>query len=253
MEIQGDLAQLYAGMPLVIQGANVAMEQPKLRDIIAFGEDDFLTCVQLFTHADVFAKRIRQGNPQLAMLDDFQLLLVIIREDKEQKKIIQEFFDLLFPSLNIEIVRGCINFKMKEEPRIIGRLDSFCFESFQKVLTQAFIPSKSGEEEVEYNPANAQAAEIAAKLKRGNEIRNKLRAQENNVKSLYTNYISALGIGLAMDINIFLDYTSFQLFDAFKRYTIKMSYDLYQRVSTMPMMDTSKMKEPDNWLDDLYK
>ena len=56
-----------------------------------------------------------------------------------------------------------------------------------------------------------------------------------------------------MDINIFYNYTLFQLYDSFLRYTTKIQYDFYMRVSTMPMMDTSEMKEPNNWLDDLYK
>ena len=55
-----------------------------------------------------------------------------------------------------------------------------------------------------------------------------------------------------MNINELYNYTPFQLLDAFKRYAAKMAYDLYQRVSTMPMMDVSKMDEPKNWVDDLY-
>ena len=56
-----------------------------------------------------------------------------------------------------------------------------------------------------------------------------------------------------MDINILYNYTPFQLFDAYKRYQVKQAYDLYQKVATTPMMDTSKMTEPDNWLDNIYK
>lgn len=31
-----------------------------------------------------------------------------------------------------------------------------------------------------------------------------------------------------------------------------MAYDLYQKVATTPMMDVSKMDEPDNWMDGIY-
>ena len=72
-------------------------------------------------------------------------------------------------------------------------------------------------------------------------------------QSLIGSYTSILSVGMGMDINIFYNYTLFQLYDSFLRYTTKMQYDFYMRVSTMPMMDTSEMKEPNNWLDDLYK
>jgi hypothetical protein len=49
-----------------------------------------------------------------------------------------------------------------------------------------------------------------------------------------------------IDINILLNYTPFQLYNTFTRYWKKVSSDFYQRVSTMPMMDTSKMEEPDS-------
>ena len=72
-------------------------------------------------------------------------------------------------------------------------------------------------------------------------------------QSLIGSYTSILSVGMGMDINIFYNYTLFQLYDSFLRYTTKIQYDFYMRVSTMPMMDTSEMKEPNNWLDDLYK
>ena len=55
-----------------------------------------------------------------------------------------------------------------------------------------------------------------------------------------------------MDINIFFNYTPFQLYDAFLRYQKKISYDFYQKVATTPLMDVSKMDEPDNWMDNIY-
>ena len=83
----------------------------------------------------------------------------------------------------------------------------------------------------------------------------KLRFEDKNKKkanSIFGNYASALSIGLAIDINVIYNYTPFQLFDSIKRYTLKMAYDLYQKVATTPMMDVSKMDEPDNWMDGIY-
>ena len=55
-----------------------------------------------------------------------------------------------------------------------------------------------------------------------------------------------------MDINILYEYTPFQLFDVFKRYMLKVAYDLHMKIVTTPFMDTSKMEDPKNWLDNLY-
>ena len=128
--------------------------------------------------------------------------------------------------------------------------------NFQFYLKKLFLPTGIDGDDPDYNPANEQARQIAEKLKKGNEIRNKLNQEKNSGKvsqSLIGSYTSILSVGMGMDINIFYNYTLFQLYDSFLRYTTKIQYDFYMRVSTMPMMDTSEMKEPNNWLDDLYK
>ena len=55
-----------------------------------------------------------------------------------------------------------------------------------------------------------------------------------------------------MDINIFFNYTPFQLCDAFNRYFLKVQHDLYMKVSTTPLMDVSSMEQPEAWTDNLY-
>ena len=49
-----------------------------------------------------------------------------------------------------------------------------------------------------------------------------------------------------IDINILYGYTPFQLYNLFMRYWKKINSDFYQKVSTTPMMDVSKMEEPDD-------
>ena len=55
-----------------------------------------------------------------------------------------------------------------------------------------------------------------------------------------------------LDINVLFSYTPFQLYDAFLRYWKKVAYDIYQKVSTTPLMDVSKMDTPDDWSLNLY-
>ena len=70
---------------------------------------------------------------------------------------------------------------------------------------------------------------------------------------MFGRYTSILAIGMQMDINIFYNYTPFQLYDAFNRYFAKVSSDFYSKVATTPLMDTSKMEEPKEWFRTLYQ
>ncbi len=48
MAIQGDLAQILSGMPIRVAGCNIAVSQPTIREISAYGEMYFLGGLQIF-------------------------------------------------------------------------------------------------------------------------------------------------------------------------------------------------------------
>jgi hypothetical protein len=256
MAIKGDRAKFLSGLPILIPSCNVAMTQPKVRDICAFGEDDFFLSVNLFTEVDKYVEKIKMGNSQLSFYSDFQILMVILDQDISAKIAVLNLFELIFPDYKCELAPGSINFRNVEEEKLVGRLDPMNFEDFRDMLRMAFIPATGKEgADPQYNPADERAAEIAAKLKRGNDLRKQIQAKTNEGKapsSLFATYVSALSVGLSMDINIFFEYTPYQLYDSFLRYNKKSAYDLYQKVSTTPLMDTSKMEEPDMWIGDIY-
>lgn len=257
MGVQGDLAKLLAGLPIEVPNANIAITQPHVKDIAAFGEDDFFMGLQMFIKADSVIAPIKEGNPQLAMLDTFQLLIVGMNQDIHMRLLIESFLNFVMPNYEIQLAPGSINFKDPGANQIVGQLNPMNFVMFQETLQSCFLPlNLEADDTPEYNPANEQAAAIAEKLKRGAEKVKQLKAAEDKSKgsqSLLANYASVLSIGLGIDINIILGYTLFQLFDGFRRYTTKMQFDLYQKVSTTPLMDTSKMKVPDDWLSDIYQ
>ena len=257
MGVQGDLAKLLAGLPIEVPGVNIAITQPSVKDIAAFGEDDFFMGLQMLIKAESVIAPIKEGNPQLAMLDTFQLLVVGMNQDVHMRLLIENFLNFIMPDYEIQLAPGSINFKFPEVNQVVGQLNPMNFESFQQTLQSCFLPlNLDADDTPEYNPVNEQAAAIAEKLRKGAEKVKKLKAMENDkdpVRSLLANYASVLSIGLGIDVNVILNYTLFQLFDGFRRYTTKMQFDLYQKVSTTPMMDTSKMKVPDDWLSNIYK
>lgn len=253
MAIQGDLAQILCGGPIPIPQCNIVITQPKIKQICAIGEDNFLMGVKFFTDIEQIVSSVKEGNSQLAMLSDFQILMIIIDGDITLKRDIESFFELIFPEYQVRFDPGSICFLREGESRILGQINPMNFEPFQQMLEQLFLPYGSVKQE-DYNPANAKAAEIAEKLKRGNRIRQQMQQEKSKASgSLFGSYSSILAVGLGMDINTFFNYTPFQLYDMFIRYSAKLGYDLYQKIATTPLMDVSQMTEPDNWMDDIYK
>lgn len=252
-----DYGALICGLPIFIKECSISITQPSIKEICAFGEDNFFVCLQTFISIDPTIERIKEGNSQLSRLSNFQVLMIIIQEDKELNKLMTEFFKIICPNLNVNFEAGSISFYQEENSkRIVGQINPRNFDFFQDNLSLLFIPSNLQEKQIEYKPANDKAAEIAEKLKRGNKIRAEMKMREEKDKSngsIFNNYISVLAVGLALDLNLILNYTPFQLYDSFLRFRSKQDFDFYQKISTTPFMDVSGIDAPDHWMDNIYK
>lgn len=250
MLYQGDIGLYLSGAPVPIPECVLFITQPTIKQIEQFGETDFLMAVQLLSETEEMLKSVREGNPELADISIFQLLLASIEADESIKNNLDIFFELVFPEYNIYYEKNSINFSFKnnEDEKIInGMVTIYSFEKFQRVIKELFSIDTTNEKD--FNPVNDQAAEIARKLKKGREKRSD---NKNSKMSLYGTYASILAIGLQMDINIFFNYTPFQIIDAFKRYWEKDKSDLYRKISTTPLMDVSKMDAPEEWTRNFY-
>ena len=254
MAIKGDLKQvgLYlSGSPVPIVECNLILTQPTVREVVMFGEDEFLVITNILAHPEHITQEVREGNPQLASLPDFQLFMMILKNEMTIKSSVDKLFDLIFPGYEIEYADSSIDFLVEEngKKRVRGRITPFNFEKVSELMNDLFEPQN--DKDKDYNPANSKAAEIAEKIKKG---RAKVaRQRDEGEQSLFGRYTSILAIGMQMDVNIFYNYTPFQLYDAFNRYFAKVSSDFYSKVATTPLMDVSKMEEPDEWFRTLYK
>lgn len=255
MVIKGDVARYLSGMPILIPDCNIAVTQPTIRDICAIGEESFLLSLELFTGIEKVVGSIKEGNSQLERYDDFQVLLVMLHQDKSLMESLQGLFSIIFPDYLCQLDNGCINFRKEKGGKIVGQVNPRNFDGFKDTLRELFMPSGlDDDEEEDFNPVNDAAAAIAEKLKEARRKRAEMKKKEegDRKQSLFATYASTLSVGLGVDVNVFFGYTPFQLYDAFTRYTKKMSYDLYQKVATTPLMDASKMDEPDNWIGSIY-
>ena len=257
MAIKGskrELGLILSGQPLPIKDANIFVTQPKIKDIVLFGEDDFLVAIQMLVNMEQFVDQIKQGNSELNIISDFQLLLIMVSEDPMVKKMVLNLFTLIFPDYEVSFTENTIDFFIIEDEnkQLVGRIHPFNFENLQAMLNDAFIPQGDNEREPDYNPANDMASKIAEKIKKGREKIHAQKAAAEGDHSVYADYCSTLSIGMRMDIGIFFNYTPFQLYDAYRRFFSKEQSDFYMRVSSMPLMDTSKMDTPPDWQRNLY-
>lgn len=248
--IKGDVGLYLSGNQVLVEKCGIFITPPSIKQICAVGEEAFLTASQLLGRSSTFFDKIRVADQNLKDYNDLQILLVLLNEQEELKTEIEEFFLLICPNYKIDIDRSSIKFLDQENPEDIrGMLNPFNFEYFQAVIRELFSPPM--QQEQDFNPANEAARKIAEKIKKARERSNRQAVQKQNI-SLFGTYISILAVGMEMDMNILFSYTPFQLFDTFTRYWLKVKSDFYQRISTTPMMDTSKIDPPDEWTKNLY-
>lgn len=248
MRLQGDQIALFlSGQDVPIVECNIAVHQPTVKQIVAFKETSFISVMQLFSNIDDNIKKLRELNPLTEQFTDFQLLMGVINQDDKMKKNINNFFELIFPSYKVEIRDSDICFYYNEQR--VGMINLHNYKIFCDTIDKLFgLPI----DKKKYNPANKKAEELAEKFKKRAEILAKQKGKQDDSPSLFGAYVSILSVGMNIDMNILLNYTPFQLYDTFNRYWKKVQSDFYQKVSTTPMMDVSKMEEPDSWTDNLY-
>ena len=252
MAIQGDKVGLYlANRDIAIPQCNIIVTQPTVQEVLTFGEEKFLNCVQLLGHLDKVLQPIQEelSSANMPEVPPLALLLVAYREEKPIQEQVDEFFELICFNYDVKITSNSIDFE--QENKKVGMLTPFNYNFFAETLLDLFEPAALKNEN--YNPKSNKAKEIAEKLQRGKERKAQLQGKSDVTQSIFGIYASILSIGMQMDINIFMQYTPFQIFDAFERFTLKEAEDYYKLLSSSGFLDTSKIDQPEPWLKNLYE
>lgn len=257
-EYKGDIGLYLSGQQVKVPSCGVFITQPKIKDIVLrSSENEFMTAAHLLTHIDKFAAMIKEGKSVLDTMPDFQIIIEVLRQKNGQfTQLINSFFALCLPQFTVKCSKHSLDF-VTEDGVTVGVLNTFNYSDFATTLQELFIPRQK-EEEPEYHidESNEMSRRLLEKIKRNREALAKQRAaKEGSNMSVFGLYISALSIGLGMDINVFYNYTPFQLYDAFNRFLAKMARDKYESMLMIPFADTSKIQanEPPSWLENLYK
>ena len=235
---------LMCGIDIPIPEIQVAIHQPKIKEIALIGEADFFIAVQCL---NINKDLLRQDKTLLQNTNNFQIFMTIMseKETKDKKFATQQLLSLLFPSYNVIITPRSILLQGETTSHII---DDNNFDAFQKVVKQIFCVANKNNQQAGFNPANDKAREIAEKLMRGRQ-----RVAEKNGSantSVFSQYLSILTVGLSsMSLQELMELTIFQLYDLVERYQLYISWDIDIRSR---LAGAKPDDRPDNWMKNIH-
>ncbi len=252
MKYEGDIGLYLSGCAVPVKECNVLLHQPKVRDVALFGEDKFFSACQMLADIPKFVEGIKQGNNELKDRNDFQIFVEVLSiKETGLFEVVKPLFSLCCPDFEVVPKKKILDFT--KEGNVVGRLTQMNYTSFSRTIRELYLPKGEDEEpEYNYDKNNKAAAALAEKIKKNRERLKQAKSSENSVGSVLAFYASCLSLGMGLDINMFYDYTLFQLYDAFNRYMAKMESDQFRQIQLMPFADTSDMEAPESWMRNLY-
>lgn len=242
---------LLSGAPIPFVEGTITMSQPTIYDISFLGEEVLFTGCELLK----FTKDIllNEDKSRLLNYSDFNILLSIMN-DKSGSMIYnlscaKQVLSLLFPLYSVEITSEKIEFRNPQTWVLEGEINDQNFHSFQELLIQVLCLQKNAQQ-TEYNAQGELAKKIAEKFKKRQQQLAELASHKTSSKiAIFSRYISILAVGEHKDINSFMKYTVYQLFDEFERFNLKMKYDIYFKARIAGAKD---LEEPQDWMKDIH-
>lgn len=226
--------------------AQVNIHQPTIKEISLIGEDNFRLGVALLDFNRFTVINSQEDETVLDAYSDFEILMMVLKEQNEVRQPVEFVLNLLFPEYKIKIEDAEI---VLFGPQGISRINNFNYENFREIIVEMFC-LKTKQAEGTYNPSDGLAGKIAKKLQ---ERQKKLAAQKNKEAgkstSLFAQYLSILAVGEQKDINQLAEYSVYQIYDEFDRYQLKLDNDMYFQAK---VAGATGMDEVDNWMKDLH-
>lgn len=234
---------LQTGKDIPFSQAGVTIHVPTLAEISMIGEKNFLIgCHFLNFNKDILSDEDKIG---LENKDNFDIFMSIMNSSERAIHKINTLMvlALLFPQYKIKIDKDKILLQLENFSSSINKQN---FEEFKSIINQIFCLQGASSED-EYNPADALAARIAEKIKKGKIKRNK--QEDDKDLSIYAKYISILAVGLKKDKNELSNYTIYQIRDEFQRFIMERKYDIYVRAKLAGAQD---LEEVEDWMNDIH-
>ena len=232
--------------------AELNIHQPTLKEIGLIGEDAFFTGAQFLT---ITKEDLLDLSPEdAAKITNFDIFIRLIQDSapasKFNKICAESLLTIMFPDYKIVFLPSMLAFVQENENHIINREN---FDEFQDILKKICCLDALNVEKGQrkYDPANQHASLIVEKIKKGRaKLAQQQSAQHGGQKiSILQRYISILSVGEQKDMNSLLEYSVYQLFDEFNRYSLKEQSDFYLEAK---MAGAKDLQEVDNWMKDIH-
>lgn len=238
-----------ADIPFV-EGA-LTIHQPTIYEISLIGEEAlFLGCELLKFSKDILSQ---EDKLRLSEYSDFNILMSIMNDKSGSMayniSCAKSVLSLIFPFYTIEFTPLEAKFTGRKEDVQDGQLNDSNFIAFKEILKSMFCLQSSASERYSIGDGEL-AKKIAEKFKKRQQKLAELAPKQNNKSAIFSKYISILAVGEHKDINSFMKYTVYQLFDEFQRYQLKLSHDSYIQARLAGARD---LKEPENWMQDIHE
>lgn len=239
-----DKLLLETGGDIPFPPAGVTIHTPTLREIGMIGEPNF----HIGCHFLTFDKNNLLDKDKIGLENKSNFEIFMSGMNSKEKAIHKTdammVLALLFPQYKIKIEKDKILLQSKNYSSSINEQN---YNEFRMALDQIFC-LQLAEDEGDFNPADALAARIAEKIKKGKQKRNKKKEVDGKSElSVYNKFISILAVGLNKDKNLLSNYTVYQIRDEFKTYTRKVNYDVFVQAKLAGAQDLEEVK---NWMDD---
>jgi len=241
---------LLSGNDIPIDEIHLLLHQPTIKEIALIGEEAFFSGCELlrFNKENLNS----EDRSRLEGIANFDIIMSIMREKNPsaQKQTVgaQMVLSLLFPTylIHLNYENMSIDFKQENE-EMTFHLNKENYDIFVKVLNE--ILSLDGGEGTDYNPSGDMARQIADKLRDRQAKLAAAKGNNNQKVAILSRYVSILAVGENKDMNSLLNYTVYQLFDEFKRYQLKLNWDIHLKAQ---MAGAKDLKDVDDWMEDIH-
>ncbi len=237
---------LQTGIDIPVPFCQLVLHQPILREIALIGETDFFTGIQCLC---LYKSMFVQDKVDLSDINNFQIFMTIMQEKeaKDKKEAVRLVLSLLLPKYNILFTPNSLILQPYDKEQENCIIDINNFEQLQEILRLIFCTKEGPMTQQAFNPKGAKAKEIAEKLMKGRER----IATENGSKnsSIFSQYMSILGIGLHIPYSMLTEMTMYQLYDQVERFMLKQAWD--QDVA-IRLAGGKPDDKPDNWMKNIH-
>ena len=238
---------LLSGNDIPFIEAGVTIHQPLIKEISYIGEEVFFSGCELLN----FSKNLLPEEDKMNLEDktNFDILIAILREPnavmQRNRNCVNMVLALIFPEYIIKFTSEGIQLT-KENEQESHYINNENFEIFKQIVNQMFNYSK--DTSTEYNPAGEKARQIAEKLKQRQKKLAEVKNQNTKI-DIISRYVSVLTVGQQKNMLDLLGYTFYQLSDEFKRFELKMGYDIFIQAK---MAGAKDLKDVEDWMQDIH-